>query len=75
MGEAIGFNSSKASDGWDWAWFRYGSTVILNNKKWEQLTPREFNSLMKVHVYINDPKSKDKIEKNTLTPIDKVPGW
>ena len=71
MGKSLGFNSSKSSDGWDWEWFRYGSTVILNSKKWEQLTPREFNSLMRVHKEVNDPKSK-KNEK--LTPIDKVPG-
>ena len=45
--------------------------MILNSKKWEQLTPREFNSLMKVHVYVNDPKSK---KEEKLTPIDKVPG-
>jgi len=62
--------NNESSDGWDWAWFRYGSTVILNNEKWERLTPREFNSLMKVHVYVNDPKSK---EEEKLTPIDKVP--
>ena len=71
MNESVGFNSSKDSDGWDWEWFRYGSTVILNrtDNNWVWLTPREFNSLMKVHVYVNDPKSK-KNEK--LTPIDKV---
>ena len=71
MNESVGFNSSKDSDGWDWEWFRYGSTVILNRTETEfwKLTPREFNSLMKVHVYVNDPKSK-KNEK--LTPIDKV---
>ena len=60
------------SDGWDWEWFRYGSTVIL--KKTEEsfwkLTPREFNALMQVHISINDPKSK----KEELTPIDKVKG-
>ena len=73
MGESIGFNSSKSSDGWDWEWFRYGSTVILNrtDNNWGQLTPREFNSLMRIHIEINDPKSK---KNNKLTPIDKVPG-
>jgi len=45
--------------------------VILKrtDENWVRLTPREFNALMKVHVYINDPKSKD---NDKLTPIDKV---
>ena len=69
MGKSLGFNSSKDSDGWDWEWFRYGSTVMLNSKKWEQLTPREFNSLMKVHINVNDPKSK---KEDKLKHIDDV---
>ena len=69
MGESLGFNSSKNSDGWDWGWFRYGSTVILNNNNWESLTPREFNSLMRVHIEINDPKSK---KEERLASIDDV---
>ena len=56
------------SDGWDWEWFRYGSTVILK-ENFERLTPREFNALMKVHVYVNDPKSK---KRNKLHFIDEV---
>ncbi len=69
-------NKFNNSDSWDWEWFRYGSTVILKktDDNWGLLTPREFNSLMRVHAYVNDPKSKDKIEKDKLTPIDKVPG-
>ena len=69
MGESLGFNSSKNSTGWDWEWFRYGSTVMLNDKNWERLTPREFNSLMKVHVYVNDPKGK---KEEKLASIDDV---
>jgi len=69
MGKSLGFNSSKSSDGWDWGWFRYGSTVILNNNNWGQLTPREFNSLMKIHIEINDPKSK---KEDKLKHIDDV---
>ena len=71
MGESIGFNSSKDSDGWDWVWFRYGSTVILNrtDNNWMQLTPREFNSLMRIHIEINDPKSK---KEDKLKHIDDV---
>jgi len=71
MGKSLGFNSSKSSDGWDWEWFRYGSTVILNrtDNNWMQLTPREFNSLMKVHVYVNDPESK---KEEKLVSIDDV---
>ena len=34
-----------------------------------RLTPREFDALMRVHVYVNDPKSK---KNDKLTPIDKV---
>ena len=51
----------------------YGGTVILKKteEKFWKMTPREFNALMQVHVYINDPKSK---KAETLTPIDKVPG-
>jgi len=44
--------------------------VIL--KKTEEafwrLTPREFNSLIDVHIQVNTPKSK----KDRLTPIDHV---
>jgi len=49
----------------------YGGTVILKKTEdafW-RLTPREFNSLMMVHISINDPKSK---KNDKLTPIDKV---
>ena len=45
--------------------------MILNrtDNNWMQLTPREFNSLMKVHVYVNDPESK---KEEKLASIDSV---
>lgn len=46
------------SDGWDWEWFKYGGTVILKRTEeafWK-LTPREFDALIRIHIYINSPK-------------------
>ena len=71
MGKSLGFNSSKSSDGWDWEWFMNGSTVILyrTDNNWWKMTPREFNSLMRIHIEINDPKSK---KEDKLKHIDDV---
>ena len=49
----------------------YGSTVILNrtDNNWWKMTPREFNSLMRIHIEINDPESK---KEEKLASIDNV---
>ena len=67
MGKSLGFNSSKSSDGWDWEWFRYGSTVILNrtDNNWMQLTPREFTTRKKK----NDPLLKDILSQKYIKII------
>ena len=61
---------NKKADGWDWAWFKYGGTVILRKteEQFWKMTPREFNVLMKVHIDINSNKKKE----NPMGYIDQV---
>jgi hypothetical protein len=62
--------------GLDWVWLKYmGKTILgLSLVEFWDSSLREINSLMEVHIEVNDPKSKEKRKQKEvkLTPFESV---